>query len=400
MNLPWTYVGRVNCVTGYGAAARHQLHVLRKAGLRFKIQDAGSAASPDPAGRDPFVKAARESDEGITATAGTIIHVSPNCAEEFRTKFPRPHVLVSVWETSKLPREWIELINRYDQVWCATQWQMRVYEHSGVDPSKLRHVTFAIDPELYDPDGVEHAYTRRLHNADDPHFVFGSVFQWTERKAPQALIGAYLRAFQNGEKVCLLIKSYDGDSPTSSAEPNLNRLRNSFRRPKVFSGEGRPYHPRIELVGEHMPRQKLVSLFRGFDAYVSTHRGEGWGLPLHEAALLGKAVIATDFSAPSEYLRGWHQGGALCPVEYALEPPHNMNWQPYYTLDQDWANPSVESCSEWMESLYERWKEGLSLTLSTENCGRRAPFTPERQRLAQLVTLAGEQAHAALSELV
>lgn len=388
MNLPWTYVGRVNCVTGYGEAARHQLHVLRKAGMRFRVQDAGSAASPDPSGRDLFIKAARASDEGIEATAGTIIHVSPNCAEEFRIKFPGPHVLVSVWETTRLPRQWVPLINKYDQVWCATKWQMDTYRESGVDPSKLRHVTFALDPDLYPLEGRAHAYTQRLHHPQDPYFVFGSIFQWTARKAPDLLISAFTKAFQKGEKAVLLLKTYEGDNPARpEVRAELNRTRGRLRAPAVLSGEGRPFSPaRIELVTEHMTRDKVISLLRGVDAYVSMHRGEGWGLPLHEATLLGKPVIAPGFSAPGEYL-----GPSLAPVRSFLEPPTGMNWQPFYTYDQDWAAPSVEDCARWMRSLYE-WHEATGELFFDVH--------KERERLGLLVEQAGLQAAAALSELV
>src|SRR3990167_10310268 len=80
---PMYYVGRVNCVTGQGDAARHQIHILRQHGLRLRVIDAGSCADPDPDHRDDFIQSARASD-ACTPTGGTIIHLQPNTAEPYR----------------------------------------------------------------------------------------------------------------------------------------------------------------------------------------------------------------------------------------------------------------------------------------------------------------------------
>jgi glycosyltransferase involved in cell wall biosynthesis len=362
---PFAYVGRVDCVTGQGAAARHQLHVLRSHGLRFKVVDAGSCASPDPRDRDPLVRAAKQSDEGTDKPHGTIIHLQPNTAQPFRAdpSLPRPHILVSVWETSRLPAEWVRLINGYDQVWCATEWQRRVYEASGVHARLLRVVPFAVDPGLYEAQGQ----TRTGKT------VFGSVFQWSERKDPRGLIWAYLQAFTAEDPVTLQIKSHAGDCPTAGVRNRVDEIIRSFPL--------RHRAPRIDVVSRANDSAAMSAFYRSIDCYVSAHRGEGFGFPVAEALLFGKPVIATGWSAPAEYAVGCFRA-----VRHDLEPPHGMDWQPFYTPDQQWARADVIDLAVAMREAHERRLPGFSSCI--------------REKFASLCSLAGASARAALAEVI
>ena len=361
---PLAYVGRVNCVTGYGAAARHQVHVLRRHGLRLQIVDSGSACSPDPQGRDPFVQAARQSDPGTEAPRGTIFHVAPNMLGPYR-HLPRPHILVSVWETTRLPAEWVPILNDFDQVWCATRWQLQVYRDSGVRGERLHLVPFALDPALYPA-----APTPR---AADGRTVFGSVFQWTERKDPAALLGAYLAAFTGDDPVLLRLKSYEGDSPASGVQQRVSELVKSFRT------RGRP--PAIEVLSQPLSSQDMAGFFAGLDCYVSAHRGEGFGLPIAEALLHGRPVVATGWSAPAEYARGLFRA-----VPYTLEPPRGMDWQPFYTVDQLWAHANVED-------LRDAMREARAGKVAVD-------VGAVRERFADLCDFAGQAAAVALGEVL
>lgn len=362
----FNYVGRVDCVTGQGTAARHQLHVLRKRGLRFRVVDAGSCASPDPKCADPFVQTARKSDSDVKP-GGTIIHLQPNTAERFHhdPSLPRPHILVSVWETSKLPAAWIPLINSYDQVWCATWWQYQVYRDSGIKESLLRLVPFAIDPSLYpaQPRG----------RISDGKTVFGSVFQWTERKDPQGLIGAFLHAFTADDRVVLVLKSYEGDNPTTSVNAKVDAIVKSFQLP------GKP--PEIRAVSSALDGQGMADFYRSIDCCVSSHRGEGFGFQIAESLLYGRPVIATGWSAPAEYADGCFRA-----VRYTLEPPHRNEWQPFYTADQLWARIDVSDLAQSMREAHQK-----HITL---------PLDLFRERCSSLVERAGDAAYESLREIV
>lgn len=334
----FNYVGRVNCVTGYGQAARHQVWALRKHGLKLRIHDAGSVGDPDPEKKSAFVQSMKVSDVDDGSCGGSIIHLSPNIAIEWLGRLPKPHILVSMWETTRLPQGWAEMCNRFDQVWCATRWQYQVYLDSGVDESKLVYVPYVMDPELFEPEGPTLPQVRALAKTPQTK-IFGSLFQWTERKAPAALIGGFLQAFHQGEDVALVIKSYFGDDPNTGVEQEVRKITQRYRVLGV--------NPRIVCISQRWTDAQVMAFYRSIDCYVQPHRGEGFGLPIVESMLMGRPTIATGWSAPAEY---GHQ--IILPVAYTLEPPHSMDWQPFYTIDQQWASPSASSVAHQMRRIY------------------------------------------------
>jgi len=363
---PMNYVGRVNCVTGYGTAARHQIWTLRQHGLRLRIVDGGSVADPDPAHEDIFIQEARRSSPGIDRTYGTIIHIAPNCVQKTHLQNPRPHILVSVWETTKLPKDWVSIINSFDQVWCPTEWQRGVYAASGVDDQKLRVVPFAVDPSLYVIDGRTLPDVKRAERT-----VFGTVFQWTERKNPTALLDAYFRAFSAADLVTLVLKGYEGDDPKTSVETHVQEIIDSLQHPSP---------PDVRVISRPLTSLEMGAFYQSIDCYVSTHRGEAFGFPIAEALCWGKPVIATNWSAPAEYAAGCFRG-----VGYRLVPPHGMDWQPFYTDDQLWADVDVADFAAAMRESHEK----------------RLAFSSDRVRtqFEALFQRAGESARAALDAL-
>lgn len=373
---PFVYVGRVNCVTGYGQAARLQVHALRKHGMRLQIADAGSTADPDPERASPFVQAClRDDDLRGASPVGSIIHLSPNCAIEWLDRVPRPHILVSVWETTRLPRAWVSMVNAFDQVWCPTEWQRQVYLDSGVREDLLRVVPFALDPELYPVEGPVLPQLAALRA--EGYTVFGSMFQWSERKAPRHLIGAYLQAFQHGEKVALVIKTYEGDNPTDvSARERVEELCSRY----MLSGP----RPRIEVISQRLSYDETLAFYRGV-TFVSLHRGEGFGLGIAESLLLERNVIATDWSAPAEWARP-HGSALYWPVPYTLESPYDMQWQQFYSIDQQWASPDISYAAEAMAAAYRLGLDAISLP-------------PSRALLGSLVDQVGPAAAKAIEEL-
>jgi len=345
------YVGRLDCVTGYGAAARHQLHVLRQGGLRLNAIVGSSAASCDPQKEVPWIQKCLERDKAVPDFGGddfggTIIHMSPNIAAPRQATTPGPHVLVSVWETTKLPAEWVELINTgWAQVWCATRWQRNIYEASGVREELLRVVPFAFDPALYSKEGpVKRPYPAGV-------CIFGSIFQWTARKAPEKLLAAFLEAFQHGEKVALVLKTYEGDDPSDASVES--RAVEVLRRYRL----NRPAPP-IHIVTQRLTHLETLMLMRGLDCLVAASRGEGWGLPLTEARLLDIPVIASDWGAHVEYAPR-----SYLPVGGELVAPCDMDWQPFYSIDQQWFEPGVADLVERMREVYEAYSAGRGLGL-------------------------------------
>lgn len=106
---------------------------------------------------------------------------------------------------------------------------------------------------------------------------------------------------------------------------------------------------RVFFVENFIPQDELVALTAACDAYISLHRGEGFGLGIAEAMKLGKPVIVTNYSAPTEF----------CNRENALLVPYSIvevkdaeRDSDYYRHVKAWAEPDLDAAAAALRRLY------------------------------------------------
>src|SRR4051794_24266167 len=114
-------------------------------------------------------------------------------------------------------------------------------------------------------------------------FHMASIF---ERKNPLGVIAAFKEAFRSGDKAALVIKVSQGHSNPDG----MARLRRAADEVGAI------------IIDQDLPHDNVYGLLDACDCYVSLHRGEGLGLPLAEAMLLGKPVIATAYSGNLDFM--------------------------------------------------------------------------------------------------
>jgi glycosyltransferase involved in cell wall biosynthesis len=108
------------------------------------------------------------------------------------------------------------------------------------------------------------------------------------RKGSDLLVKAFADTFTNSEPVELVIKTFD--NPHNSIEQFVAEIR-----------QERPDSAPIRVLKQSMPYPQLVELIRTSDVLVAPSRGEGFGLPLAEALLLGVPVVTTAYSGQTDF---------------------------------------------------------------------------------------------------
>lgn len=154
------------------------------------------------------------------------------------------------------------------------------------------------------------------------NFDFGSYY----RKNITAELKAFALAFKGDKKAKLVFK-------TKGADANRHQVAEMMALVgELGIGEQFVHIP------QYLPRADLDGLTAACDVYLSLHRAEGFGLGMAEAMSQGKPVVATNWSANTEFCL---PDTAWC-IPYRMVPvlPHE-----YMVATKEWAEADVEAAA-------------------------------------------------------
>jgi glycosyltransferase involved in cell wall biosynthesis len=120
----------------------------------------------------------------------------------------------------------------------------------------------------------------------------------TDRKNIFYMVKWFVEEFKDDEDVGLILKTNRG------RETAIDRTLTKSIVSKILKEIGHRGSPKVYLLHGDMSRVDMNSLYRHpkVKTLLSTTRGEGFGLPLLEAAVAGLPVMATNWSAHTEFL--------------------------------------------------------------------------------------------------
>jgi glycosyltransferase involved in cell wall biosynthesis len=251
----------------------------------------------------------------------------------------------TMFETDRLPKNWVEACNQMDYVWVPSEFNRQSFLFAGVAPEKLRTIPGTIDLQPYNPNCAP------LQIEDARGFNFLSLFDWTLRKGWDILIHAFIEEFSSEEDVSLTIKTHSslgyttqqivdqvGTYITDTLRRDLNRI------------------PLIIFQDSTVPDERMPNLYRAANCFVLPTRGEGWGRPFMEAMAMGLPVIGTAWSGQTAFMT--HENSLL--LDYKLIEVPEVAWRetPTYQGHQ-WAEPSVAHLRHLMRQVVEEraWGE-------------------------------------------
>ncbi len=154
------------------------------------------------------------------------------------------------------------------------------------------------------------------------NFDFGSYY----RKNILAALKAFAIAFRGDEKAKLLFK-------TKGAAANKRQVADMERLVTELGIDRQFIH-----IPQYLPRADVDGLTEASDVFLSLHKAEGFGMGMAEAMSQGKPVVATNWSANTEFCR---EDTAWC-IPYHMVPvlPHE-----YMVSTKEWAEADVEAAA-------------------------------------------------------
>lgn len=312
------YLGPLKDYSGYGEANRHAVAALDAAGVNVigeLVSYTQEAADFGTIGQTVDKVLDRQDDYRIK-----ILHTTPDQYPKFLEK-GKYHIGHFFWETDRVPEDFATGLNMVDEIWTGSEANKAALIAGGVK-KPIYIYPQAIETSRDWPAGYE------LPGFPGDNFLFYSIFEWTDRKNPEALLNAYWREFDGQDNVGLLIKTYFRNFTLA----NRRMIKSQIEILKAKSGAKNP--PPVFLYLDLMDRQQIMRLHKTGDAFVSAHRGEGWGVPQAEAALAGNLVISTGYGGIHEYFP--KSAAKILPFEMVKlrGMGHSARW---YDGSQNWA---------------------------------------------------------------
>lgn len=230
-----------------------------------------------------------------------------------------------LWELEDFPERWAPYTRFFDEIWTPAEFVSASIRRKSSVP--VYTVPYWITAE-YDA-GLRRSY----FGLPEDKFLFLMAFDRnsvSERKNPQGCIEAFKRAFEAGRTdIGLVIKI------NHASEKDKKDLEQQLKGYKVY------------FISKTLTKTEMNSLIRLIDVYVSLHRAEGFGLILAESMLLGTPVIATNYSANTEFMNE----EISCLVDCRLIKLENDCWP--YEKGSRWADPDIDMAAGYMKRLLE-----------------------------------------------
>lgn len=321
-------IGDIQAETGLGQSMRLLAQVLEKCEIPFtvkQIDSPGGLKLDDNRWKD---KISEELKYSVN-----LLHINPNIWAQTYNRLSneildhRYNIAYWLWELEDFPEEWSDCIKTVDEIWTPSEFVSKSIR-SRTD-KEVNTIPYAIELETDKLFGREH------FGLPADKFLYLVMYDFksiSERKNPQAVIRAYKEAFEKeNEETGLVIK--------------INHLKDE-RELEQLKQEMKGY-PNIYYIVDNLSRGEVESLIAAVDVLISLHRSEGFGLPLAEAMYLGTPVIATNWSANTEFM----DTASACMVDYQLVQIQK-NIGPYAKGNR-WAEADVSQASAYMKKLYE-----------------------------------------------
>src|ERR1044072_12765 len=190
-----TYYGYIFDASGYGQAARGYIHALHRAGINLSVVDLNRHEKQV---RDDLLESL------LNKPVGADFHLFHGIQPQWaRLAFRMSNAIgMTVWETDAMPTQWRNVLSHVLEVWLPCQFNVSTFSRELRSPVfKLPHAILPVDYNGNVPE------PHHFLQVSDNDFVFYSIFEWQDRKSPQGLIDAFLRAFPNPNEAVLILKA-------------------------------------------------------------------------------------------------------------------------------------------------------------------------------------------------
>ena len=233
------------------------------------------------------------------------------------------------FEINKFDSQRKHHLSSCDDVLVASKWAQEIVNNE-VPSAKTHVVPLGVDTNLFKS-------AEKKLNKDK--FVFFNCGKWEKRKGHDILLLLFQEAFKNENDVELWMMCENPFLPPQEAA----------KWTSAYASD-----PRVRLIPRVNTQQDMVPILQNVDCGVFPSRAEGWNLEILELMSMGKHIIATDYSAHTEYCT---DNNSMLATPYKNEPAVDGIW---FKGEAEWASlEGIEGLlAGYMRDAYSKWKDG------------------------------------------
>ena len=336
--------------SGYGEQSRFALRALR---FKKNIYDIfminipwGSTGQITAENEETeFIKQTLQKTQAYMQSGGALdMSLQITVPNEFEKIAPINIGYTAGIETNKVAPQWIEKANAtVDKIIVVSNHSKKVFEQTtyAVEDqagNKIPNWGIQVPVEtvnypvrIVEPEPVD------IDFKTDKNFLV--VSQWGPRKNLENTIKWFIETFKDDETVGLVLKTNTVSDCVADREHTTKRLESLLdtfedRKCKVY------------LIHGELTAGQLTGLYKHptMKALINIGHGEGYGLPLFEAAYNGLSIIAPTWSGQMDFICKPNKKGKAVPrinrVEYDIRPVQkNAVWKGVIQEDSMWCFP-------------------------------------------------------------
>tara|TARA_R100000664_G_scaffold34178_1_gene54721 strand:- start:14687 stop:15967 length:1281 start_codon:yes stop_codon:yes gene_type:complete len=273
-------------------------------------------------------------------------------------------------ETTKVAPVWLQKANDIvDKVIVVSSHSKQVYESTdviAVDQNTGNKMDYRLTTPIVAVNYPVKEY-ENLPDLDlnlDTDYNFLTVAQFGPRKNLPNTIRWFVEEFSDNPNVGLIVKSNIAKNCLMDREQLFSDLRNYLnsvpdRQCKVY------------LLHGDMTDEEIHSLYRHpqVSAFLSLAHGEGYGLPIFEAAYSGLPVVATGWSGQLDFLVDENKKEHFYNVSFDIQTvPKEVVWKDVLIAESMWAYPREHSAKQKMRQCYNDITTGAEEAIANNSC--------------------------------
>lgn len=266
--------------------------------------------------------------------------------DEWDTSLAKKNIgITAAVETNFCNTQWITKCNEMEAIIVPSNFTASVLKNSG----KIKKPLFVI-PESFPKHFEKELKPNKFLDTKSKHnfLLFGQLTAPTselDRKNTVNAIKWFCEKFKDRKDIGLIIKTNMGTNSTLDKRISTRTLK------KVLDQVRPSSYPRVHLLHGNMKDENLFRLYndKSLVGLISATRGEGYGLPMIEAAACGLPVLATDWSGHKTFL----QKGCWIPVDYKMKAiPQEKVDNRIFMQNSMWADPQENSFKKGLQKMF------------------------------------------------